>query len=130
MIVSQDLLLQCLAEDPSARITAEAALSHPLLASPPPLPLPGDPALLPSPVLFLEPEEEQDQEEELLERVRRECSSYGEIQECCLSEGGGAFVHFQEVRTARRAKTQLESENLDWSVSYWPLELWRDRSLT
>ena len=36
--------------------------------------------------------------DELVAHLRTECEHYGEITECCLAEGGGAFVHFQEVR--------------------------------
>ena len=61
----------------------------------------ADLALLPSPVLHFSLEGEvRGSDEELLARLRTECAEYGEITECCLAEGGGAFVHFQEVRQA------------------------------
>ena len=73
---------------------------HRLLSGCPPPPQ-ADLALLPSPVLHFSLEGEvRGSDEELLARLRTECAEYGEITECCLAEGGGAFVHFQEVRQA------------------------------
>ena len=149
----KDLLTRCLTEDPLSRITAEEALAHPLFhLQPPPLPQPNDMALLPSPVLrvtFMSKEEEGKSEEEMLASLRSECAEYGEITECCLAEGGGAFVHFQEVRAAKRALVGLtvctnnppveDEEEADWlpdstkhpstswRVGFYPLDLWRQQ---
>ena len=109
-------------------------------------------ALLPSPVLrvtFMSKEEEGKSEEEMLASLRSECAEYGEITECCLAEGGGAFVHFQEVRAAKRALVGLtvctnnppvedEEEagwlpdstkhpSTSWRVGFYPLDLWRQQ---
>ena len=87
----------------------------------------------------------------MLACLRSECAEYGEITECCVAEGGGAFVHFQEVRAAKRALVGLpvctnnpsvEAEpDVEWledvakqtspgsrRVGFYPLDLWRQRS--
>ena len=152
----QDLLGRCLTEDPLTRITAEEALAHPLFhLEPAPLPDQADKTLLPSPVLHVT-ELSKDKaagkgksEEELLANLRSECAEYGEITECCLAQGGGAFVHFEEVRAAKRAlqglnvctnnqQLDLEEEDLEWisdstrhsssgRVGFYPLDLWKHR---
>ena len=151
----QDLLTRCLTEDPSSRITAEEALAHPLFhMQPPPLPQPADLALLPSPVLHVTHDSKDGKsEEEMLACLRSECAEYGEITECCVAEGGGAFVHFQEVRAAKRALLGLppvctnnpsdeDEAGVEWlkedvvkhpspgsrRVGFYPLDLWRQRS--
>ena len=139
-----------------SRITAEEALNHPLFhIQPSPLPQPADLALLPSPVLHVTHlSKDNKSEEEMLASLRSECAEYGEITECCLAEGGGAFVHFQEVRAAKRAllglpvctnnpsvggeEVEEEVEWLEdvakhpspaasWRVGFYPLDLWRQR---
>ena len=85
----------------------------------------------------------------MLACLRSECAEYGEITECCVAEGGGAFVHFQEVRAAKRAMLGLlpvctnnpEVEEVEWledvakhpspgsrRVGFYPLDLWRLRA--
>ena len=87
----------------------------------------------------------------MLACLRSECAEYGEITECCVAEGGGAFVHFQEVRAAKRALVGLlpvctnnprveADEEVEWledvardhlpgsrTVGFYPLDLWRQR---
>lgn len=89
----------------------------------------------------------------MLACLRSECAEYGEITECCVAEGGGAFVHFQEVRAAKRALLGLppvctnnpsdeDEADVEWleedvvkhpspgsrRVGFYPLDLWRQRS--
>ena len=102
----KDLILLCITSDQSNRITAQAALSHPVFLESPD---PGvkDLFLLPSPHLqfsqFSSPVSAAGQYDEhpdhdiVLQDLKTQCSAYGEISECSLANSGHAFVHFEEV---------------------------------
>eukprot|EP00090_Calanus_glacialis_P005566 TRINITY_DN14311_c0_g1_i2.p1 TRINITY_DN14311_c0_g1~~TRINITY_DN14311_c0_g1_i2.p1 ORF type:complete len:221 (-),score=46.21 TRINITY_DN14311_c0_g1_i2:299-961(-) len=151
----KDLILNCIKEDPSSRITADEALNHPIFKLSPD-PSVNEIYILQSPILQFTRYDNEDNEdgnyisEEMLETLRTECESYGEIAECKVIEGGHAFVHFQEVRQAVLARhcflklltkgdvtDCLEdisySNNQDhfgaltdigWDISFYPLDLW------
>ena len=101
----KDLILQCIKTDSRQRITAERALSHPLFLESPE-PTMRDLFLLPSPHLQFSQFCQQDPDGESAENCQQilsdlalECSEYGEIRECTLTDGGGhAVIHFEEVR--------------------------------
>jgi len=105
----KDLILNCISEDPSSRVTADEALNHPIFKLNPD-PSVNEIYILQSPILqftrYIDEENEDENciSEEMLDHLRAECEAYGEIAECKVIEGGHAFVHFQEVRQAVLAR--------------------------
>lgn len=101
----KEVIVRCLDDSSSSRLTSHAALSHALFSQNP-APSPRDSDLLPSPsprdsdtlpsVSRLSSHSTHNQDEDLLRDIRAECSDYGEILECVVGPGGHAYVHFQE----------------------------------
>jgi len=105
----KDLILSCISEDPSRRISADEALNHPIFELNPDTDV-KEMQILQSPILQFSRcvednnEDERIITEEMLDNLRAECEAYGEIAECKVMEGGHAFVHFQEVGQAVLAR--------------------------
>ena len=101
-LLVRELILQCIRIDKDTRITAADALNHPVLLQHP-SPTIRDLYLLQSPLhqfsLFSNTETKEENEicEELLRNLREECEEYAEISECKVTDGGHAFMTFQEV---------------------------------
>ena len=102
-ILVKELILQCILVDRDTRITAAEALNHPVFLQHPSQPTITDLYLLQSPLHQLshfsctETKEENKICEEMLRDLRVECEDYGEISDCTVTDGGHAFVTFQEV---------------------------------
>ena len=102
-ILVKELILQCILVDRDTRITAAEALNHPVFLQHPSHPTITDLYLLQSPLHQLshfsntETKEENKICEEMLRDLRVECEDYGEISDCTVTDGGHAFVTFQEV---------------------------------
>ena len=77
----------------SSRLSAEAALCHPVFQS---SPEPGvrDLLLLPSPHLQFAQLTTSPAPAAVLRDLRRQCAEYGEISECRVADSGHAVVHF------------------------------------
>ena len=151
----KDLILNCISEYPSTRITADEALNHPIFKVNPD-PNVKEMQILQSPILqFSRYVDDNNADEsiiteEMLDKLRAECESYGDIAECKVVAGGHAFVHFQEVGQAVLArncllklltKTDLADcvneisyfnnqysvalvNHLSWDISFCPLDVW------
>ena len=118
--VFKDLILHCISSDPDTRLSAEAALSHPVFLE---TPEPGvkDLFLLPSPHLQFSQfsntvintssaGHDDTDHDTVLQNLKTECSAYGEISECSLANSGHAFVHFEEV-SLRQTETAAAFHN-------------------
>ena len=118
--VFKDLILHCISSDPDTRLSAEAALSHPVFLE---TPEPGvkDLFLLPSPHLQFSQfsntvintssaGHDDTDHDTVLQNLKSECSAYGEISECSLANSGHAFVHFEEV-SLRQTETAAAFHN-------------------
>merc|ERR1712083_132212 len=93
--LNKDVIVRCLDENPSNRLTSSEALSHPLFQQKP-TPSPQDLHLLPKNYDTHTGEHADNNDQDLLRDIRAECSSYGEILECVVGPAGHAYVHFQE----------------------------------
>ena len=152
-LLIKDLILKCINESPSDRITAAEALGHQLFE----LylePSTSESVLLQSPALkfsrcsYDNTEKHDGITEDMLHQLRAECEAYGEIIECKIVDGGFAIVHFEEVRQAVFARNILlkiltgkrtdnsfyiesnnitcSSKNVVWDITFYPLELLRN----
>ena len=75
----QDLIIRCIEEDPGRRLTAEQAAGHEVFRaklSPSPDPLPT------ATLRFSRAESGEEPDEEILQLIREECQTYGEITDC------------------------------------------------
>ena len=82
----QDLIIRCIEEEPSDRLTADQAVHHQVFQNK--LSLSADSCLLsPLPTATLrfspaEPPSEPEPDSEMLQTIKEECQTYGEITDC------------------------------------------------
>ena len=108
----QDLIIRCISEDPSQRITSSEANKHSIFSHKL-SPSSHDQSLLPTTTLqFVLVDKSQDtDDQDLLEAVRTECQQFGSIISENTGPGGHPLIHFHEVERAIFTRNCLTSNN-------------------
>ena len=109
------LIIKCIDEDSTTRITAAEALKHPVFSSD--LKLSDEEStFLPSSVLLFtrlssETTDEKDSFEHLVEEIGKQCRAFGGLQECRLTDQNQIFAFFNDAENAIYAKRCFSSKS-------------------